>query len=492
MNNSQLFEKELKSLIDSQVTSSSVNTHHHLKSKESFLQTDFISSIKHLLANFLHTTGLSQQQSESHITQQLTSIIQNEFKSNYFYLNLLTSSQSIAGYLDSDSLTSNPVDLHLSQTTQLFNNLAINHFNLKKYTISSLYLQKALTHSAKYLEKKSEETTPSGDSKHVVSRLLNNRHYEILYNTGVSLLYSKQPVAAFECLQKLAGVFNQNARLWLRLAECCCMCYKHSLNQKDEQSSAQFVNFNATVSGNEKIFKLSEKIKCIGKSFGQGFHHKINVGSSLSRDYAGDSLKVGDFESEEKIASARLTTLEYAHMCLRNALSLLPCNDKQFVASLKSESLLKSGPATTASKLNASSLDQEASPEPEEHSSANQQSSSDNLVESELVGNKLNLNRSMSSSSSSSSSSSQQKLYSCVWPSAPINLAQLQSLRSSILIQLTYVSLTLKDFVSTIKYANCLLDTSDLLNVKCPISTGTKYASCHLIFTNKKNCNRLK
>jgi hypothetical protein len=477
MNNAQLFEKELKSLIDLQASPgkqpSDDSTNHYLKSQEAFLQTDFISSIKHLLANFLQSTGIDKQQTAGNISQQLTSIIQNEFKSNYFYLNLLTSSQSIASYLDSHTDVVN-FDTNLAQATQLFNNLAINHFNLKKYTISSLYLQKALHHSGKYLENLNANETPN-DQRHL-TRLMSNRHYEIMYNTGVSLLYSKQPVAAFECLHKLAGVYNQNARLWLRLAECCCMCHKHSLNQEDEQNSAQFINFNATVSGNEKIFKLSEKIKCISKSFGQGYHHKINVGSSLGKDHVCNPLKVGDFESSEsdeskKLPLARLTTLEFAYMCLRNALNLLPCNDKQFVASLKTESLLKSG-AAPATKLNSTSLD-ETSPEPEAADSSSA-ANNDDLIENELdtaAGNKLNLNN---RSISGSSSSSQPKLYGCVWPSAPVNLAQLQSLRSSILIQLAYVSLSLKDFVNTIKYANSLLDPNDLLNVKCSISSGIK------------------
>ena len=184
-----------------------------------------------------------------------------------------------------------------------------------------------------------------------LTRLLNNRHYELLYNTGVSLLYSKQPLAAFECLHKLTGVYNQNARLWLRLAECCCMCYKHSISvptlSTDSSSppSNTFVNFNSTASGNEKIFKLSEKIKCINRSFGQGYHHKIYIGNSLSKEWSGfggEPLRAADFASPGPNLDPRLISLEFAYMCLRNALSLLPVNEKQLVASLKSDALLKS------------------------------------------------------------------------------------------------------------------------------------------------------
>jgi CCR4-NOT transcription complex subunit 10 len=44
---------------------------------------------------------------------------------------------------------------------------------------------------------------------------------------GITLLFNKQPVNAFECLYKLTDVYNHNPRLWLRLAECCIMCYRH-------------------------------------------------------------------------------------------------------------------------------------------------------------------------------------------------------------------------------------------------------------------------
>jgi hypothetical protein len=77
------------------------------------------------------------------------------------------------------------------------------------------------------------------------------------------------------------------------------------------------------------------------------------------------------------------------------------------------------------------------------------------------------------------------KLFNCVWPSKPINIIELQSLRSSILTSLAYVSLCLKDYTSTIKYSNMLLDTNDQLNSKYPISKGHRYlASSYLAEAN--------
>ena len=93
---------------------------------------------------------------------------------------------------------------------------------------------------------------------------------DMLYNLGVSLLFNKQPLEAFECLHQVADVYPQNARVWLRLAEACLMCYRHSLSYEsavnnNKSSGMQFIKINSTTSANEKIFKLSEKIKCICK-----------------------------------------------------------------------------------------------------------------------------------------------------------------------------------------------------------------------------------
>ena len=65
-------------------------------------------------------------------------------------------------------------------------------------------------------------------------------------------------------------------------------------------------------------------------------------------------------------------------------------------------------------------------------------------------------------------------LFDCVWPSKPIGLFELQTLRSSILISIAYVSLCLKDYSNTIKYCNLLLSEEDFLNSKFPLSKGNK------------------
>jgi CCR4-NOT transcription complex subunit 10 len=390
------------------------------------LQNDFLTTIKNILSQFLNSIPA---QSVPNLTafQDLNSIVQqNEFKSNYIFLNLLKSSQTLVKQISGLNLE--------SANSQLFNNLAIVHFNLKKYMTSALYFQKSLE------QNQAQQAVKSS----------NNKEYDILYNLGVSLLYAKQPLVAFECFQKIVHQFNQNARLWLRLAECCIVCYKHSLSETDQQAGETTteerennVNYNSTVIGNERIFKLSEKIRCINRAFGHGFHHKIQIEGSLSQDRASQGHKIGQFK-EKSVSIAQLLTLEYAYMCLKNALTLLPLNDKQFLSCLKS--------STTGSE-SIKLLD-----EPSE--------SGEEQIDSEIPNLKpTTLNHSQT-----------QKYFNCVWPSKPLSLQQLQNVRSSILISLSYVSLCLKDYMNTIKYSNTLLDsTNDLFNIKFPVSKGTRY-----------------
>ena len=121
MNDLNSFERELACVSDS------IKSYAYFRSQQHFLQTDHVSSIKALLSHFVSANSDSLS---ADLCQQLNSIVTNDLKSNYFYLNLLTCSQG---------LSSSKLD-----STQLFNNMAVNHFNLKKFTISALYMQKAL------------------------------------------------------------------------------------------------------------------------------------------------------------------------------------------------------------------------------------------------------------------------------------------------------------------------------------------------------------
>lgn len=104
-----------------------------------------------------------------------------------------------------------------SLTAVFLNNIALVHHSIDKFNLSSLYFQRALTENAKFMTKylvdsKAGETKSSkngakknsdesnGATPSYLSSLMMNRHYEILFNLGLSLLFSKQPVCCdFKC-----------------------------------------------------------------------------------------------------------------------------------------------------------------------------------------------------------------------------------------------------------------------------------------------------
>ena len=214
--------------------------------------------------------------------------------------------------------------------------------------------------------------------------------------------------------------------------------------QRIDESS---LDHAATFSNNEKILKLSEKIKCIERSFGSGFHHKIQFGTGLTAEHNDGGLLLTELKKAADTDSSlapKLITLEFAYISLRNALRLIP-GDEQIQAALNNKQSKFFG-----NKILAEALEE------------NLESLGDSDNEAEGGGlDEPAANRC-------------QPLFNCVWPSKPLGLNELQNLRSSILISIAYVSLCLKDYASTLKYCNRLLDDNDLLNSKCAVASGNK------------------
>ncbi|ESO02285.1 hypothetical protein HELRODRAFT_188650 [Helobdella robusta] len=73
------------------------------------------------------------------------------------------------------------------------NNIAVNYFEMKKYNLAHKYLVKAVEHKNALTELQ-KKNGPSSEN------LSNNRHYELLYNMGVTLLQCNKPLLAFDCL----------------------------------------------------------------------------------------------------------------------------------------------------------------------------------------------------------------------------------------------------------------------------------------------------
>lgn len=54
-----------------------------------------------------------------------------------------------------------------------------------------------------------------------------NKHYELMYSLGVSLLYAGKATKAFDCFTEVAQRIYNNPKLLLRMAECCIYNHKY-------------------------------------------------------------------------------------------------------------------------------------------------------------------------------------------------------------------------------------------------------------------------
>lgn len=179
-----------------------------------------------------------------------------------------------------------------SVAVMFYNNQGVLHFNLGKHHLGLFYFRKALqenTHVTQELQKADAGKSLSG---HPLPTLGLSCHYELLYNIGIQQLHCQRPVAAFDCLVEVVQVYRNNPRLWLRIAECCIMAHKPS-NDYDRQ--------------------LDQQLQVVQGARGTGVHRKLILGSGLRHD----RLTTGN-------AAMPVLSLEFAAICLRNALMLLP------------------------------------------------------------------------------------------------------------------------------------------------------------------------
>ena len=485
-----------------------------LKAQADYVNENYSDCLKQMAFEMKKTltTQFSSQllASGGNLLQQLNVIATtntlNFNNNNDLVLYLLKTTQSLTNWLDSipPSLTNLQAN---TNTTIFFNNIALVHHSIQKHSLSSLYFQRALAANAKFIDgcllsdsqqtaSETDENKSDSNNNHL-NLLLTNRSYELTYNLGISLLFSKQPVAAFECLFKVTKIYGQNARLWLRIAECCIMCYRHSVtpnvsltNETLNDLQKTSLDSNLTASNNEKILKLSEKIKCIQRSFGSGYHHKIQFGTNLTSELPSNTFNLNEMKKikqEDSQLMARCVTLEFAYMCLHNSLKIIPTSQQIFTSNatkgpggmdLLSQFKSKLNPkqSNLAEHLDDEGLDGVDNDFEENTNSSNDQQSAENVSTSnpgESTTSDLSP-KSFMNKQSKPFATAHSSLFNCVWPSKPLNLSELQNLRSSILISLSYVSLCLKDYSNTVKYCNILLANDDLLNLKCPISKGNK------------------
>ncbi|KAM9488075.1 CCR4-NOT transcription complex subunit 10 isoform 3-T3 [Clarias gariepinus] len=218
-------------------------------------------------------------------------------KSNFEYLR--GNYRKAVKLLNSSNIAEHPGPLKTGECVRcmFWNNLGCIHFAMGKHNLGIFYFKKALQendHTCAQLR-----DGKNGQAKKFTGipmcALLANKRYELLYNCGIQLLHLGRPLAAFECLMEAVQVYHSNPRLWLRLAECCIAANKGSSEQETKG--------------------LPSKKGIVQSIVGQGYHRKIVLASQSTQNTT---------YSEGQSAAIPVASMEFAAICLRNALLLLP------------------------------------------------------------------------------------------------------------------------------------------------------------------------
>ncbi|KAM4658571.1 CCR4-NOT transcription complex subunit 10 isoform 4-T4 [Amazona ochrocephala] len=270
-----------------------------------------------------------------------------------------------------------------------WNNLGCIHFAMGKHNLGIFYFKKALQENDNACAQLGTGNSDPGKkfSGRPMCTLLTNKRYELLYNCGIQLLHIGRPLAAFECLIEAVQVYHSNPRLWLRIAECCIAANKGTSEQETKG--------------------LPSKKGIVQSIVGQGYHRKIVLASQSIQN-----VVYNDGQS----SAIPVASMEFAAICLRNALLLLP-EDQQ-------EPKQENG-SKTSNQLGGST---------------------ENSESSEACSNK----------------SHEGDKFIAAPPSSPLKKQELENLRCSILACSAYVALALGDNLMALNHADKLLQQPKL------------------------------
>ncbi|XP_069929011.1 CCR4-NOT transcription complex subunit 10 isoform X11 [Oryctolagus cuniculus] len=218
-------------------------------------------------------------------------------KSNFEYLR--GNYRKAVKLLNSSNIAEHPGFMKTGECLRcmFWNNLGCIHFAMSKHNLGIFYFKKALQENDNVCAQLSAGSADPGRkfSGRPMCTLLTNKRYELLYNCGIQLLHIGRPLAAFECLIEAVQVYHANPRLWLRLAECCIAANKGTSEQETKG--------------------LPSKKGIVQSIVGQGYHRKIVLASQSIQNTV---------YNDGQSSAIPVASMEFAAICLRNALLLLP------------------------------------------------------------------------------------------------------------------------------------------------------------------------
>ncbi|MGH0120543.1 UNVERIFIED_CONTAM: hypothetical protein FKN15_067280 [Acipenser sinensis] len=244
-------------------------------------------------------------------------------KSNFEYLR--GNYRKAVKLLNSSNIAEHPGVMKTGECVRcmFWNNLGCIHFSMGKHNLGIFYFKKALQendHTCSQLA-----ASGAGQAKKFsdipMCTLLANKRYELLYNCGIQLLHIGRPLAAFECLIEAVQVYHSNPRLWLRLAECCIAANKGTAEQETKG--------------------LPSKKGIVQSIVGQGYHRKIILASQSTQNTV---------YNDGQSAAIPVASMEFAAICLRNALLLLPEDQQEAKSENGSKNSSQSGSVESSSE----------------------------------------------------------------------------------------------------------------------------------------------
>uniref|UniRef100_A0A674NZ60 CCR4-NOT transcription complex subunit 10 n=1 Tax=Takifugu rubripes TaxID=31033 RepID=A0A674NZ60_TAKRU len=221
-------------------------------------------------------------------------------KSNFEYLR--GNYRKAVKLLNSSNIAEHPGPIKTGECVRcmFWNNLGCIHFAMGKHNLGIFYFKQALQENDHTCAQLGDGSNAKKFTGIPMCALLATKRYELLYNCGIQLLHIGRPLAAFECLMEAVQVYHSNSRLWLRLAECCISANKGGSEQESKG--------------------LPCKKGIVQSIVGQGYHRKVILASQSNQN---------SMYSEGQSAAIPVASMEFAAICLRNALLLLPEHQPQ-------------------------------------------------------------------------------------------------------------------------------------------------------------------
>uniref|UniRef100_A0A674N3L5 CCR4-NOT transcription complex subunit 10 n=1 Tax=Takifugu rubripes TaxID=31033 RepID=A0A674N3L5_TAKRU len=254
------------------------------------------SSNKDGVSHKTEVTALTEA-AKSKIHQSAPSLF---LKSNFEYLR--GNYRKAVKLLNSSNIAEHPGPIKTGECVRcmFWNNLGCIHFAMGKHNLGIFYFKQALQENDHTCAQLGDGSNAKKFTGIPMCALLATKRYELLYNCGIQLLHIGRPLAAFECLMEAVQVYHSNSRLWLRLAECCISANKGGSEQESKG--------------------LPCKKGIVQSIVGQGYHRKVILASQSNQN---------SMYSEGQSAAIPVASMEFAAICLRNALLLLPEHQPQ-------------------------------------------------------------------------------------------------------------------------------------------------------------------